>query len=251
MPAAIDSRHYHCRDTIAIVQPQAPPYPEARAANPDAPYMQPAYLQFSCKPVLAAAALLALLTGCATHSAPDAAGVRDTATVEREGAPLPAYRGPGQIQVELGSGEKTEAEILAERKRQSTTAGLIPSARTYLGTVPCEAGQCQVQRMNLTLLPDGRWRSVSTPIAPAGRDRIMTGCWRPEPGSQPLIHLYAGQGLTAGTPTATLRMQSPAVLRIQNLGATHIANPFTLTIQAEVDFIRALETDTRLQCPAS
>ncbi len=213
--------------------------------------MQPAPLPFLCKPVLAGAALLVLLTGCATDNMPDRAGVRDTATVEREGAPMPGYRGPGQIQIELGNREMTEAEILAERKRQSTTAGLIPSARTYLGTVPCEAGRCQVQRLNLTLLPDGRWRSISTPVEPAGRDRTMSGCWRPEPGTRPLVHLYASQGMAAGAPVATLQMQSPAVLRIQNLGGTPIANPFTLTIQAEVDFIRALEADTKLHCPAS
>ncbi|HLU01300.1 MAG TPA: hypothetical protein VKZ94_00970 [Advenella sp.] len=206
---------------------------------------------FRFAPALLSASLLVMLAGCSSPSQPLAAsqaGASDTAAREREARPMPAYNGGGQIQIPFGTSEPTQAELLAQRQQQSTTQGLIPEGRTYLGSIPCETSQCTVQRVTLTLLPDGRWRRLSQPLAPAGPTRTDAGCWRPEPGAQPLIHLLpAGGGKVS---VATLRMQTPAVLGVQALGAKAVTQRYTLNIQADTESTSALQNDTSFFCPA-
>lgn len=196
------------------------------------------------------AALLVVLSGC---TSPSQTGVippttaSDTAAKERDAAP-PAYRGPGQFQIPFGSTDPTSAELRAERQRQSTTQGLIPTGRVYLGSIPCETDACRVQRVTLTLLPDGRWRRVSQPLDPAGTARVDGGCWEPEPGEQPLIHLLSGH--RTANRLATLRMRSPAVLTVQTLGVMTLPGRYTLNVQADTESIHTLQNSTSFYCPA-
>jgi len=211
------------------------------------------FVQFRSAPALLSATFLALLVGCSSPSQqattpPTTAS--DTAAKERDVAPPSAYNGHGQIQIPFGSTAPTEAQLRAQRQRQSTTQGLIPEGRAYLGTIPCDTAACNVQRVTLTLLPDGRWRRVSLPLDPAGQARTDTGCWTPEPAQQPLIHLLAA-GVHAGNGRlATLRMQNPATLSVQALGAKTLTHRYTLNIQADTESINALQNDTSFYCPA-
>ena len=213
---------------------------------------------FRFAPATLSATILLVLAGCSTPTqqagAPQAAA-SDTAVRERETRPASAFYGGGQIQIPFGTSEPTQAELLAERQRQSTTQGLMPEGRTFLGSIPCETAACSVQRVTLTLLPDGRWRRLSQPLAPSGAARTDSGCWRPEPGTRPLIHLLPARvnGSSAGqaaTAVASFSMQSPAVLNVHTLGGKAVTRRYTLNIQAEKDFTRALQNDTSFFCPA-
>lgn len=210
------------------------------------------FAQFHSAPALLSVTLLALLAGCTSPSQQTATPqttASEMAAQERDVA-LSADNGRGQLQIPFGSTEPTEAQLRAQRQRQSTTQGLIPEGRAYLGTIPCDTATCNVQRVTLTLLPDGRWRRVSLPLEPAGRARVDTGCWTPEPGPQPLIHLLPA-GVHAGNGRlATLRMQNPATLSVQALGAKTLTHRYTLNIQADTESINALQNDTSFFCPA-
>ena len=203
---------------------------------------------FRFQPALLSASLLVLLAGCSTPAQQTTAS--DTAARERETQPASAYSGGGQIQIPFGTSEPTQAELLAERQRQSTTQGLIPEGRTFLGSIPCETAACSVQRVTLTLLPDGRWRRVSQPLVPAGAPRTDAGCWRPEPGTRPLVHLLPLRANGSNASVASFSMQSPAVLNVQTLGTRTITRRYTLTIQADKDSPSALQKDTSFFCPA-
>lgn len=195
--------------------------------------------------------LLAVLSACTSPSHTSATPptvASDTAVKEREAAP-PVYRGPGQFQIPFGSAEPTPQELRAERQRQSTTQGLIPTGRVYLGSIPCETDACRIQRVTLTLLPDGRWRRVSQPLDPAGAARVDGGCWIPEPGEQPLIHLLSGNH-TESNRLATLRMRNPAVLTVQSLGVMSLPGRYTLNVQADTESINSLQNNTSFYCPA-
>ncbi|HBP28862.1 MAG: hypothetical protein ACTIKR_15235 [Advenella sp.] len=208
---------------------------------------------FRFVPALLSASLLVILAGCSSPSqqaAATQATASDTAATEREARPMPAYNGGGQIQIPFGTSEPTQAELRAERQRQSTTQGLIPEGRTYLGSIPCETAACTVQRVTLTLLPDGRWRRISQALAPSGSARIDAGCWRPEPGAQPMIHLLPASASDSSASVASLRMQSPAVLYVQTLGANAVTRRYTLNIQADTESTSALQNDTSFFCPA-
>ncbi|MGH8810945.1 MAG: hypothetical protein ACREXO_02985, partial [Advenella sp.] len=112
---------------------------------------------FRFVPALLSASLLVVLAGCSSPSQQAAVPqvtASDTAATERETRPTPSYNRGGQIQIPFGTSEPTQAELRAERQRQSTTQGLIPEGRTYLGSIPCETAACTVQRVTLTLLPD-------------------------------------------------------------------------------------------------
>ncbi len=198
---------------------------------------------------LLSAIFVAALAGCTglSQTPPDqAAKASDTGSREREVAP-PSYRGNGQFQIPFGTSELTQEQQRAEFVRQSTTQGLIPTGRVYLGSIPCSTAACQVQRVTLTLLPDGRWRRVSQPLEPAGAARTETGCWAPEPGAQPLIHLLS-RGQPQAPRLATLRMQSPAVLTVQALAGKTLPGRYTLNIQADTESITALQNDTSFYC---
>ncbi|AHG63018.1 hypothetical protein [Advenella mimigardefordensis] len=203
---------------------------------------------FRFRPALLSASLLVLLAGCSTSAQHSTAS--DTATRERETRPASAYPGSGQIQIPFGTSEPTQAELLAERQRQSTTQGLIPEGRTFLGSIPCETAACSVQRVTLTLLPDGRWQRISQPLVPAGAPRTDAGCWRPEPGTRPLVHLLPLRANGSSASIASFSMQSPAVLNVQTLGTRTITRRYTLTIQADKDSSSALQNDTSFFCPA-
>lgn len=211
-------------------------------------------VQFRYVPTLLSAALLIIATGCSSPSQqavtpPAAAG--DTAAKTRDATPMPAHNGGGQIQIPFGTSEPTEAELRAQRQRQSTTQGLIPEGRTYLGSIPCETAACTVQRVTLTLLPDGRWRRVAQPLVPAGSAHTDTGCWRPEPGARPLIHLLPARSTgTTAASVGVLRMENPAVLSVQTVGANAVTQRYTLNIQADTESTRALQNDTAFFCPA-
>ncbi len=206
---------------------------------------------FRFAPALLSASLLVMLAGC---SSPSQQASVDTAATEREARPIPAYKpaynGGGQIQIPFGTSEPTQAELRAERQRQSTTRGLIPEGRTYLGSIPCETATCTVQRVTLTLLPDGRWRRIAQPLVPAGTARTDAGCWRSEPGTRPLIHLLPASGSSSGANVASFSMQSPAVLNVQALGAKTLTRRYTLNIQADTESTSALQNDTSFFCPA-
>jgi len=210
---------------------------------------------------LLSALFLAFLAGCSspTPSPVSAGAASDTATTERNTTSVLNRDGRGQLLIPIGSNEPTEAQRRAERQRQSTTQGLVPEGRAYLGSIPCETAACSVQRVTLTLLPDGRWRRVSQPLSPAGTTRTDSGCWTAEAGTPPYIHLQAtaqasarsGQRARSGqSDLATLRMQSPAVLSVQTLGTQKLSHRYTLNIQADTESIRALQNDTSLFCPA-
>jgi len=203
---------------------------------------------FRFQPALLSASLLVLLAGCSTPAQQSTAS--DTAARERDTRPASAYPGGGQIQIPFGTSEPTQAELLAERQRQSTTQGLIPEGRTFLGSIPCETAACSIQRVTLTLSPDGRWRRVSQPLVPAGSARTDSGCWRPEPGVRPLIHLLPLHTNGSSASVASFSMQSPAVLNVQTLGATAVNRRYTLTIQADKDSANALQNDRSFVCPA-
>ncbi len=207
---------------------------------------------FRFAPALLSASLLVMLAGCSSPSQQAAApqATADTATIEREARPMAAYNGGGQIQIPFGTSEPTQAELRAERQRQSTTQGLIPEGRTYLGSIPCETAACTVQRVTLTLLPDGRWRRISQPLVPAGSARTDAGCWLPEPGRRPLIHLLPASGNSSGPNVASFSMQSPAVLNVLALGAKAVTGRYTLNIQADTASTSALQNDTSFFCPA-
>lgn len=204
---------------------------------------------------------LAFLAGCSSPTPPSgsAGSASDTAATERSTPPILNRDGRGQLLIPFGNNEPTEAQRLAERQRQSTTQGLVPEGRAYLGSIPCETAACSVQRVTLALLPDGRWRRVSQPLSPAGTARTDSGCWTAEAGTPPYIHLQpsaqtstrSGQrALAAQNTLVTLRMQSPAVLSVQTLGAQKLAHRYTLNIQADTESIRALQNDTSFFCPA-
>ena len=214
-------------------------------------------VQFRFLPTLLSATLLVIATGCSSPSqqavvSQASAGdtAIDTAATARDATPVPAHNGGGQIQIPFGTSEPTEAELRAERQRQSTTQGLIPEGRTYLGSIPCETAACTVQRVTVTLLPDGRWRRVALPLVPAGSPRTDSGCWRPEPGARPLIHLLPASTSAGHASVASLRMQSPAVLSVQTLGARAVTGRYTLNIQADTESISTLQNDTTFFCPA-
>lgn len=204
------------------------------------------------------ALFLAFLAGCSSPT-PPAVSASDTAATERSTTPILNRDGRGQLLIPFGSNEPTEEQRRVERQRQSTTQGLVPEGRAYLGSIPCETAACSVQRVTLTLLPDGRWRRVSQPLSPAGTARTDSGCWTAEAGTPPYIHLQpsaqasarSGQSALAAQNTlATLRMQSPAVLSVQTLGIQKLAHRYTLNIQADTESIRALQNDTSFFCPA-
>ncbi|MGX9934716.1 hypothetical protein ACVFVO_04980 [Advenella kashmirensis] len=208
---------------------------------------------FRFAPALLSASLLVVLAGCsspAQQAAVPQATASDTAATERETRATPAYNSGGQLQIPFGTSEPTQAELRAERQRQSTTQGLIPEGRTYLGSIPCETAACTVQRVTLTLLPDGRWRRISQPLVPSGSARTDAGCWRPEPGTPPMIHLLPASANGSGASVASLRMQSPARLNVQTLGAKAVASRYTLNIQADTESTSALQNDTSFFCPA-
>lgn len=207
---------------------------------------------FRFAPALLSVSLLVMLAGCSSPSQQAAAPQAsvDTAATEREAKPIPAYNSGGQIQIPFGTSEPTQAELRAERQRQSTTRGLIPEGRTYLGSIPCETATCTVQRVTLTLLPDGRWRRISQPLVPSGSARTDAGCWRSEPGARPLIHLLPAGGSSSSANVASFSMQSPAVLNVQTLGAKALTRRYTLNIQADTASTSALQNDTSFFCPA-
>jgi len=208
---------------------------------------------FRFVPALLSASLLVVLAGCSSPSQQAAVPqvtASDTAATERETRPTPSYNRGGQIQIPFGTSEPTQAELRAERQRQSTTQGLIPEGRTYLGSIPCETAACTVQRVTLTLLPDGRWRRISQPLVPSGSARTDAGCWRPEPGAQPMIHLLPASANDSSASVASLRMQSPAKLNVQTLGAKTVTSLYTLNIQADTESTSALQNDTTFFCPA-
>lgn len=208
---------------------------------------------FRFVPALLSASLLVVLAGCSSPSQQAAVPqvtASDTAATERETRPTPSYNRGGQIQIPFGTSEPTQAELRAERQRQSTTQGLIPEGRTYLGSIPCETAACTVQRVTLTLLPDGRWRRISQPLVPSGSARADAGCWRPESGAQPMIHLLPASANDSSASVASLRMQSPAKLNVQTLGAKTVTSLYTLNIQADTESTNALQNDTTFFCPA-
>lgn len=208
---------------------------------------------FRFVPALLSASLLVVLAGCSSPSQQAAVPqvtASDTAATERETRPTPSYNRGGQIQIPFGTSEPTQAELRAERQRQSTTQGLIPEGRTYLGSIPCETAACTVQRVTLTLLPDGRWRRISQPLVPSGSARTDAGCWRPESGAQPMIHLLPASANDSSASVASLRMQSPAKLNVQTLGAKTVTSLYTLNIQADTESTSALQNDTTFFCPA-
>ena len=200
--------------------------------------------------------ILAFLAGCSSPTPPSVSAgsaASDTAATERSTSAVLNRDGRGQLLIPFGSNEPTEAQRRAERQRQSTTQGLVPEGRAYLGSIPCETSACSVQRVTLTLLPDGRWRRISLPLSPAGTARTDSGCWTAEAGTPPYIHLHpTGHGQSTASDQsalATLRMQTPAVLSVQTLGAQKLAHRYTMNIQADTESIRALQNDTSFFCP--
>lgn len=65
-----------------------------------------------------------------------------------------------------------------------------------------------------------------------------------------MIHLLPASANDSSASVASLRMQSPAKLNVQTLGAKTVTSLYTLNIQADTESTSALQNDTTFFCPA-
>ncbi len=200
--------------------------------------------------------LLGLLAACAEQSQP---GYYDpprgsTATDAHQRAEGRKTAGtPGQLQIGLGQQQgnkkrpataQNEPQASAQALAMRSLPAELSDTRSYLGTIPCAAGQdCQAMRLSLTLAPDGQWRSRNTPLDGTGSVQTYMGCWYLSGTKPTTLVLQVGDNALL-----SLKFIATNVIQINWAGGQQSLMDARLTRQADIDPIAEITPGTPLNC---
>lgn len=218
------------------------------------PNPTPRFLRPMLQASLAAACLA--LTGCAQQRAPDYYAVEHDTTysdAQQQAQGTAQARAPSQIQLGFGNQAQKknnppqDSESAAQAREWEATRPLR-EPKTFLGTVPCQAGACAATRVTITLAPSGEWRARSTPVDDHGSSTggavAQQGCWHVI-GTDPLkILLQLGNQ----NPKASLTFVNDNVLRVDSYNGVRPNLDYRLTRQADIDGIDELHGKPALDC---
>lgn len=210
----------------------------------------------SSKPVYQRKALLAaalgslfLLAACAQQSEPNyyeinRANTQSDARHRAQGNDSTVA--PSQLQLGFG-GQKDQPNQTVNQSATNTVNKVLPhnlaDTRTYLGTIPCSsATACSVQRMALTLAPDGQWRARNTDLNGQLNDTQM-GCWVLTNDNPIRLNLKIQDNIYA-----TMEFSQSNVLKLVRLNGQQPLLQSNLTRQADVDPIDELAEKPAENC---
>lgn len=141
-------------------------------------------------------------------------------------------------QLQIGFGNKkqqTESKSAAHNSVQQSLPNNLADTRTYLGTVSCiNKSACSVQRMTLTLAPDGQWRARNADLNGKINDTQL-GCWVITNDDPIRLNLKANDHVYA-----TMEFTQSNVLKMVRLNGQQPLLQSHLTRQADVDPIAEL-----------
>lgn len=193
------------------------------------------------------------MAGCAQQQA---AGYYDTprdstaSDAQYQAQGRSSAHAPSQIQLGFGANqEKIKPQTAQDQATENATikARALTEAKTFLGTVPCLAGNaCSASRVTLTLAPGGQWRSRTVMLDnPGAKNNIAEqGCWSVI-GTQPLRILLQTKSEAV---KANLTFVNDNVLRINAINEIQPTLEYRLTRQQDIDPIDELASQPALQC---
>lgn len=184
---------------------------------------------------------------------------RDT-YIDRANAkgPAPGVPGTDEPAPPLPAGG-AEARMVARADAPPATANadgpvdpaiqaFMPQAQTYVGTLPCLAGelQCQAQRVTLTLAPNGRWRARTAYLGTSqqAQPSVEQGCWNATQGSPVQVILLNAQG----DQRVELQATQNNVLRVRSVMGKVPNLTYNLTRQPDLDAIAELDGQAAPNC---
>lgn len=193
------------------------------------------------------------MAGCAQQQA---AGYYDTprdstaSDAQYQAQGRSSAHAPSQIQLGFGANqEKNKPQTAQDQATENATikARALTEAKTFLGTVPCLAGNaCSASRVTLTLAPGGQWRSRTVMLDnPGAKNNIAEqGCWSVI-GTQPLRILLQTKSEAV---KANLTFVNDNVLHINAINEIQPTLDYRLTRQQDIDPIDELASQPALQC---
>lgn len=133
---------------------------------------------------------------------------------------------------------------------RTSAQNLVPQAQTYMGTLPCFAPglNCDVQRITLTLAPNGRWRGRSATLdtePQTTKSYVEQGCWDATDERPSRVRLMD----ISGNLRAEFVVTAHNVLRVRSVGGHSATLNYTLTRQPDLDAIDELSQQTIPNCP--
>lgn len=148
-------------------------------------------------------------------------------------------------QLQFGLNEKQAPASLAAPAAEPAQATIpeLNEAKTFLGTLPClGGGACQVQKLTVTLAPNGLWRLRAQAIGSQGQDQsaasfISLGCWESTAASPRRIILLNQQD----SVVADLGFTSKNTIQVHSYNQQQPTLSTSLTRQADVDPISELD----------
>lgn len=191
---------------------------------------------FACSAVL-------LLGACAQQSEPGyyEQSRASTATDARHRAQGNGSIAPSQLQIGFGQTQAVETEN-SPVAHKNIPANLSDT-RTYLGTFECSAASdCKVQRMTLTIAPDGQWRARNTAVA-GSLNQLDMGCWVITNNNPIRLNLNS-----ENHTFATVEFSQVNVLRLVRINNQKPLLQSHLTRQADIDPIQELADTPALNC---
>lgn len=170
---------------------------------------------------------------------------------------------PSQLQIGFGDTNQTQtknqpAQVQAQTQDLAATGATEPNqalaavsyqnlprnladTRTYLGTVSCGEA-CGVQRMTLTVSPNGQWRARNNDLSGQLNDTQM-GCWVLTNDDPVRINLKTKDHIYA-----TLEFTQNNIMKLVRLNGQQPLLQSNLTRQADVDPIAELNQKSAENC---
>lgn len=191
-------------------------------------------------------AALFLLGACAQQSDPS---YYDTGRASTQTDARHRAQGNGNViapsQLQLGFGDTKKANNNQQERpvAQMPVPDNMADTRTYLGTIPCsDQSQCSVQRMFLTIAPDGQWRARNASTS-GTVNSLKKGCWvltNTEPVRFNLLEQENNY--------ATLEFTQSNVLKLVRINGQRPLLDSGLTRQADIDPIDELASAPAENC---
>lgn len=156
------------------------------------------------------------------------------------------------------AGPSGQGARLTSQGRQAITAAdiesfdlkqWIPQPQSYFGTLPCfhQDMRCTIQKVTLTLAPNGRWRARSAYLendAQSGKPLADQGCWRIVPTNPPTLTLLD----TNGNARAEMAFLNRNNLRVRTIDGDSPNLTYTLTRLPDLDPIAELDGQAAPTC---
>jgi len=153
---------------------------------------------------------------------------------------------PQQASYELTSKSAAQSD---KAHSSSLVETLVPQPQTYFGTLPCfyKEMRCTIQKLTLSLAPNGRWRARSEYLDNAsvsGKPFVTQGCWTLLPTHPPSLLILDNKN----NVRAEMFFLSRNVLQVKTIDGDTPNLTYTLNRQPDMDPIAELDHVKPLEC---